>query len=173
MTEQFNWVERGERLHSYVCVSEAESWDALTPALVAAWVQFAEVLSTRVALDLRTEVRIAFFPSSGRLVFNHAKRDYPADMNWADIPTDYIWSVTLRCGWIEDLWEDSPEKTGVAFASACLRAATAEKVHLAFRDVGLDTLPVRGAGVTQSPAPFETTLPELFRGRIPTVTPAK
>lgn len=170
MAERFSWVDTG--LQAYRIVSEAQSWDELHPALVAGWIQFATVLGTCVEADLRAEVDIAFFASSGRLVFNHAKRKFPAALDWTKIPTDYIWSVSVHCDWVEMQWEEEPSATGVGLALACLNAASDERVAGSFQAVGLGDLPVRGAGVTQSPAPFETKLGALFRGSVPTVFPA-
>ena len=167
----------------YTCVTTARSWEDLTPALVASWVRFAEVLGTHVPEDVRNEINLSFFASGGRVTFGHGTRDYPvADARWDAVPTAYTWTVMCKCPWVEEQWYDAGEATdvrsagllaevGITFARACLAAAGNPRVAEAFRRHGLGNLPVRGQGVTQSPAKFETDLDSLFRGDVPELRP--
>jgi hypothetical protein len=173
--DTFTW-DTGSRQY-LCCVSAARSWAELRPALVAAWVRFADVLSTRVPVDLRHEINLSFFSSSGRVTFNHAQRDYAvADLRWDLVPTDHVWCVACRCAWIEEQWFAIEDETllaelGVTFAKHCLAAASDSAIQTVFRGYGFGHLLVRGQGVTQSPAAFESDLNSLFEERYPELLP--
>lgn len=181
MSSEFRWIGNGERSQRFVCESFARSWVELKPALIAGWIKFCDVLLERVAEDVRNEINLAFFASSGRIVFNHGERAVADDLPWQEVPTDYIWTVTVRCPWVERSWEEEGASqgterqvrsgtTGVLLASACLQAATSPEVIHRFTHAPLGDLVIRGGGVTQSPAPFVTKLSELFASRLPNIT---
>jgi hypothetical protein len=175
MSGDFSWAN-GQPSSYRLCRSDARSWTELKPALIAAWCGFAEVLGTEVPVELRTEIHLSFFSSSGRVTFGHAKRHYPVEQyRWDLIPTDYVRTVACHCAWIEEQWDAVDEvdlgSLGVAFATAALEAASDPHVIESFQRQQLTTLMVYGQGVTQSPAKFETTLAALMHGQLPIVCP--
>jgi hypothetical protein len=167
MSAAFRWEQRRQ---FFRCVSEAGSWEELRPALVDSWVRFAELLGSSVPADVRNEISLSFFGSSGRVTFGHADREFPG-VAWDKVPQDYVWQVMCKCPWVEGEWERRDEETlwevGVTFARTCLECASASGVKAAFDRQQLGPVRVRGEGVTQSPAGFEVDLAELLDGFIP------
>jgi hypothetical protein len=168
MAEAFRWEQSGQ---SVKCVSDARSWDELRPALIASWTRFADLLGSSIPQDVRHEIHLSFFSSSGRVNLGHASRSFPG-VEWNKVPTDYIWSTMCKCIWIEEQWEaaDKEEelaKVGVTFARTCLECATHQRVKVAFEKHELANVRVYGQGVTQSPGPFEVDLTALLDGSIP------
>ena len=165
------------------CKSDATSWDEMLPALMASWIRFAALLGESVPSDVRNEINLSFFPSSGRVTFGHGRRDFKiTDYRWEQVPTDYIWNVMCQCRWVEEQWygasgdDDTIDRTmgelGVAFAVHCLRAASHPDVaHEFTRNALAVNIPLRGQGITQSPAKFETTLDAVLKGFIPDISP--
>lgn len=183
MNPSFVWTPSGREAQLFTCVSPARTWDEFMPALVASWVQFAEVLGVLAPPDVRDEIELSFFCSGGRVTFCHGTRDYPVkDFRWDLVPTDYAWCVMCKCPWIEEQWyavADADADThnrvlgelGVSFARHCLSAAGDPSVREAFRSFGVGNVPVHGQGATQSPAAFSTDLESLFSGKLPELRP--
>jgi hypothetical protein len=168
MTTEFRWQQEKKQL--FRCVSDATSWEELRPALVDTWVRFAELLGSSVAPDVRHEINLGFFGSSGRVTFGHALREFPG-VPWNKVPQDYVWTVMCSCPWIEEQWQyldaKTPGEPGVLFARTCLECASNSAVTAAFDHAQLGPVRVYGQSVTQSPAGFEVGLADLLAGRLP------
>jgi hypothetical protein len=165
------WEQSGRDFRG---VSDARSWEELKPALVAAWACFAEILGSSVPADLRQEINLSFWSSSGRVVFGHASRDYPG-VPWDQVPQAYIWTLTCLCPWIEEQWDalngEALGTLGFTFARTCLECASHADVRRAFERRHPAKIIVRGQGITQSPAAFETELERLLDGILPDLAP--
>src|SRR5262249_34130569 len=104
MSADFYWESDRRNSQLLRCVSEARSWQELRPAFVSAWVRFAEILGTKVPPEVRNEIILSFFSSSGRVTFGHGRRPNPPGSHWEAIPLEYVWTVMCNCRWIEEQW---------------------------------------------------------------------
>lgn len=181
MSADFKWRQDRRNTRLMRCQSDARSWGELHPAFVSTWTTFAELLGTKVPLDVRNEINLTFFASSGRVTMGHGRRSAPMDASqWESLPHDYVWTVMCTCRWVEEQWYAISEQKnaahqlgelGVTFARHCLLAASDPQVVASFLSQRLGRVVIYGQGSTQSPSHFEAELEDLLNGRLPDVKP--